>query len=313
MTHAPNVTLSILTARTDVRFMLETIPHLVRMCNHPFAEKVLVVDTAPIRDLYRSRPGIGTKEDLEWSCGRLVDQGVIDRVARIDYSPEFRSLAYRKHFGREIGHTHDCYGYPILGSVFPFEDCRTQYLLHFDCDMLLHQAPGHSWIDDGVRVLRSNSDVLFVSPLPAPPHPDGLLKRQESYERDPRGFYRLKTFTSRKFLLDRDRFASCLPIRPRYLSLRGRIERFRTKTSALRPWETMISAFLKSSRFIRADLDSPNAWTLHTPDHGSRFVEHLPGFIPLIEAGEYPAEQAGDYDQLLEPWVALVQRRASEG
>jgi hypothetical protein len=307
-----DVTLSVLAARTDVRFMLHTIPHLVRMNDHPFAERVLVIDTAPVRGLYRSRPGIGSTEDLERCCATLVDAGVIDRVARIDYTAAFRRAAYRKHFGREVGHTHDAYGYPILGSVFAVEDCRTRYLLHFDCDMMMHQHPGHSWIDDAVRLMQLRSDVLFVSPLPGPPHPRGHLQRQEAYERED-GFYRMKVFTSRKFLVDRERFEACLPIEPRYVSWRARIRQALTSRSALHPWETMVSEFMKRSRYSRADLDSPRAWTLHPQDRGPGFFENLPALLDAIEAGVYPPDQAGEYDIVLPSWLALVRSRAGSG
>src|SRR5690606_25928630 len=58
------VSLSILVARTDVSFMRQPIPRLVRSCAYPFAERALVVDTAPLGAAYASRPSIGSAEDL---------------------------------------------------------------------------------------------------------------------------------------------------------------------------------------------------------------------------------------------------------
>ncbi len=304
-----DVTLSILVARTDVRFMMHTIPHLVRMNNYPFAERVLVVDTMPLSGQYRNRPGIGTMEELRDCCTRLKEAGVIDRIVEIDYSRGFRRRAYRKHFGRDIGHTHNTRGYPILGSVFALESCQTRYFLHFDSDMLMWQSPAHSWIDDGVRLLRSRPEVLCVLPLAGPPHPDGALRQQVEYRHDPNGFYCFKAFTSRKFLVDRERFDLLLPMRPNILPRRARLRQFLTGKSALCPWEAMVTESLMSSQFIRADLDSPRAWTLHTPDHGPRFLQYLPEVLCLIETGEFPPEQAGDYDLMLEPWISMIEAR----
>ncbi len=43
-----NCSLWMLAARTDIPYMMHTIPHLVRMSNFPFTEVVLAIDTAPL-------------------------------------------------------------------------------------------------------------------------------------------------------------------------------------------------------------------------------------------------------------------------
>src|ERR687891_1094535 len=86
--------LSILVARTDTRFMLHTIPHLVRTCRFPFARRVLMVDTAPLGRRYRRKPGIGTTEELHACCTQLLQAGVVDAITPIDYSPPYRRRIY---------------------------------------------------------------------------------------------------------------------------------------------------------------------------------------------------------------------------
>ena len=68
------VSLWILAARTDVPYMLQTIPHQIRACNYPFTERVLAVDTAPLTGDKRYRYDTGSQEQLESACQTLVEQ-----------------------------------------------------------------------------------------------------------------------------------------------------------------------------------------------------------------------------------------------
>ena len=83
--------LSIMVARTDIPFMMETIPHLVRTSHYPFVERVLFLDTAPLTGDKVGRPGIGTLEQLRENCAQLVAMGVVDRLVDMDYNDAYRS------------------------------------------------------------------------------------------------------------------------------------------------------------------------------------------------------------------------------
>jgi hypothetical protein len=296
--------LSIMVARTDIPFMMQTIPHLVRSCQFHFLERVLFVETAPLSGVFRDRPGVGTLEELRDCCDRLLRAGVVDRVMDIDYSEATRKRIYQKHFGQDVRFTHDYRGASVFGFIYSLEALSGDHVLHFDSDMLLHQQSSHNWIAEGMALLRSCPDVMFVSPLPGCPTQDGRLKqRHVSYTLDPRGFYGFKTFTSRKFLVNRQRLGQMLPILPSWVSWKRRLLGMVTGKSALNVWEVMMSEALRSSNYLRADLSSPQAWTLHTPEHGAVFVQALPQVIVGVESGQYPIEQVGDYDLRLEAWV----------
>jgi hypothetical protein len=303
---AASCDLTILVARTDTQFMLRTIPHLVRACRFPFARRFLMVDTAPLGRRYGRKPGIGTPEELQEACHRLVQDGVVDDLVPIDYSRDSRRRIYRKHFAGPMRQTHSHGGYPILGSIQALEESRADYLVHFDSDMLLHQDAGFSWIDEGVKLLRAHPDLLAVLPRSGPPRPDGRLQQQEetgeAFEPDARGLYCFKTFTSRVFLVDRRRFDRLLPLRPR-LPLIELLRNYLTAHSTMPEWETMIGYRLKETAFVRADLSSTRAWTLHPDDRGERFQAALPSLIERIEQGTYPAGQGGYYDLQLDLWA----------
>ena len=295
--------LSILVARTDISFMMQTIPHLVKSCQFEFLERVLFVETAPLSGVFRDRPGVGTLEQLRDCCDRLLRDGVVDRVVDIGYSKATRQRIYNKHFGQDVRFTHDYRGASVFGFIYSLEAVKGDYILHFDSDMLLYQQRNHSWILEGIALLKSCPDVMFVSPLSGCPMPDGSLKqRSVTYQCDPRGFYAFKEFTSRKFLVDRSRLEQMLPIQPSWMSQKRKWLSYFTQKSALNVWEITMSKALQSSQYIRADMNSLLAWTLHTPDHGATFIQALPQVIEKIEIGDYPPEQAGDYDLQLEAW-----------
>ncbi len=295
-------------ARTDFSFIEHSIPHLTDACQYEFADRFVVVDTGPLAGDFLSRPGVGTLEEIFDCCDRLIADGKLDRIVPIDYSAKFRRQVYRKHFGRDVRFARDYRGSTVLGSLVPIEAARTRYLVYFDSDLLMYQQPGASWIDRGIELLQKHEDILVVTPLSGPPTADGSLQQRGiSYARDrARGIYRFKEFTNRKFLIDCHRFSRILPIPPRWVSWKRRLASAFTGKSALLNWEAMLSEYLQTTPYIRAELASSEAWMLHTPDHGSAFIENLPDIIAKVEAGWFPPEQAGDYDLQLDRWLTTA-------
>jgi hypothetical protein len=326
-----------LVARTDVPYMLQTIPHQLRSCNYPFVEKVLAVDTAPLTGDKVSRYNTGSQKDLEVACQRLVEQGVADRIVKIDYEPARVKQIYQKYFGSEqakqmLSHTHNWKGSTVYASLYCIEESATNYFLHFDADMLLHQAPNFDWISEAINLMKSVGTIAAIRPLCGAPHPEGKLFQPNPYLKDERGFYAHKFFSMRAYLIDRQQFAKLSPIplmwkfpplRSRLLppplqNLSAKIEgKLRHKKSyppqgAIESFEPMTSKRLQMTDFVRADLASPQAWTIHPAKHGADFIDALPKLIQLIEQGQYPPEQAGHYDLLLDAWWQLLSRDRSE-
>lgn len=298
--------------------MMQTIPHLVRSCQYPFHKKVLVIDTAPLSGEKVNRPGVGTLEQLRENCAELIHRGIIDDTIDMDYSSAYRQRIYQKHFGTtRLKPTHNFKGYPILGSIFAIEAVPGDYILHFDSDMLLHQKSGFNWISAGIELLERREDVMFVRPLSGPPGEDGAFYQTKTYSVDREGFYRFDFFGSRTFLLQKERFNTLLPLPVLWTRYRNHwlkqlppillteIHNFLGRGD-LDSWEVMVSRKLEKTPYTRATLANPQAWTLHPIDRGPRFIENLPYLIQRIEAGEFPPEQAGHYDLILEAWLSEV-------
>lgn len=298
--------------------MMHTIPHLVRTCAFPFSERTLVVDTAPLTGDKVGRPGIGSMDDLRDRCRQLLQDGVVDRVIDMDYSDAYRRRMYQKHLGNPlIRPTHNYKGYPILGTIYSIEAVSGDYVLHFDSDMLLHQQPGYCWIDEAIAILERRPTIMMIRPMAGPPlQPGTILQNTAIY--DPDGFFTFRTFGSRVYLIHRERFDTLLPLpvmwRPfkrewmdRLPTAAQTMMSYVTGIGKLDSWEKMVTQALQRRQdWVRVNMDNPKAWTLHPKDRGDRFIRALPDIIRMIEAGEYPPEQAGKYDMILDPWLQTL-------
>lgn len=285
----------------------------MRMCNYSFSQKVVAVDTSPLAGDFLTRSSVGTLAELEACCDRLLASGVVDKVIHIDFSEVYHHRVYGKHLHEGIRETHDFRGAPVLGYIFSLEQAQSDYLLHFDTDMLIYQDTNYNWIEDAIDKLRQYPEIACVAPLSGPPTEDGLLYQEVPYERDPRGFYLFKEFTSRKFLVDIKRFENLLPLRTSWMAISKGSNPHHLLEGATNPpaaqrkldrWEKMVSNQLRETQYYRADLATCSAWDLHSSySHDHVFVKNLPRIIEKVESGWYPPEQAGHYDLLLQFWL----------
>jgi len=200
--------------------------------------------------------------------------------------------------------THCFRGYPIYGSFKQFLDTDSEYILHLDCDMLFYEAPGFSWIHEGIRVMEENEDVLCVLPRGGPPTKNGSLHQgNTAYEVDEkRGLYLFKNFTSRHYLIHRDRFLSLLPLKPLWLSWREPIKSRLFGNGKMLCWEATVEHALEKSSMWRADLMTDQAWSLHPGDRSAEFYQLLPQIIASVNRNEFPQEQRGHFDLRLSDW-----------
>jgi hypothetical protein len=310
----PSCSLWFFAARTDVSFIMHTIPHLVKMSQFPFEERVIAIDTAPLSGEKVNRPGIGTMEQLRQCTEKLVRDGVLDRVVEFNYDPDYRAHVYQKHFGSPLSSTHNYKGYPIFGSIFKIEECCSDYMVHYDSDMMLYQEPSHSWITEGIEIMERHPEMMFARPLSGPPTDDGTIYVQHPIEKHPEGFYQHNFFGSRVYLVNCRRLDRLLPIPILWRSYKNTLlDRFPdglkawsnivTGKGKLDSWEIMVSRRLEQTHYYRATLINPRAWTLHPVDRSSAFQRAWPTILEKIEAGIYPPRQAGYYDLISELWL----------
>lgn len=296
--HSPDAcSLSILAGPPDAPFVRETVRHLARVQNHAFVDRALVIDTLPPAP---GRSTAGTPE-LIAAAEQLKSEGEVDRVIRLDAACAARRASDVRHFGRAVKWDRDFRGIPLRGWTAGLDASNAPYHVHYDCDILLHQADGYSWVAAGVELLRTVPELLTVAPHPGPP--GAALLQSDPFDTDPRGFHRFATFSSRRFVIDRGRYAAALPLSPRAASRRHRLRSLFGGGSPVLNWELMVEAMMRERRLYRGHLTDPRAWALHAPDHGPRFCALLPAVIARVDRGDYPRAQAGRYDLDLAAWA----------
>jgi hypothetical protein len=206
--------------------------------------------------------------------------------------------------GHSYSETHCFRGYPIYGSFKQFIDTEAKYILHLDCDMIFYESPGFSWIQEGIKIMEENEDILCVLPRGGPPTKDRSLHQgTTSYKIDEkRGLYLFKNFTSRHYLIHRERFLSLLPLKPLWLSWREPINSRLFGNGKMLCWEAMVEHALEKSDMWRADLMTDEAWSLHPGDRSVEFYQLLPQIIESVNLNEFPEEQRGHFDLRLNDW-----------
>ena len=200
--------------------------------------------------------------------------------------------------------THCFRGYPINGSFKQFLGTDSKYILHLDCDMIFYEEPSFSWVNEGIKIMEENKDILCVLPRGGPQTKDGSLHQGTTqYQVDEkRGLYLFKNFTSRHYLIHRERFLSLLPLKPLWLSWREPIKSRLFGNGKMLCWETMVEHALEKSDMWRADLMTDEAWSLHPGDRSVEFYQLLPQIIESVNLNEFPEEQRGHFDLRLNEW-----------
>jgi hypothetical protein len=226
-------------------------------------------------------------------------------------SPEQVRKLSKIHLGKTYSETHCFRGYPIHGSFRQFHNHGSEYVLHLDCDMIFHEEPEYSWIREGIKLMEQNPDIACVLPRGGPPTDNGSLHQGTTeYKVDnERHAYLFKNFTSRHYLVHRKRFMELLPMKPLWLSWREPLKSMFFGNGKMLCWESMVEHAMEGSSFWRADLMSHKAWSIHPGERSEKFHNMLPHVINRINQGEYPNEQAGHFDLILDSWEIFINEK----
>ena len=306
MTHTP-IKAFIFVARSDKVFIEYTLPHLIDVCRNGLAEVTVIIDT--------KKPG-GILGNFIKQYDLSAITNVVQQIQKSHpFTTEFSfyenihiKQLNKKQLGYPYKETHCFRGYPIYGSFKQFFDTEAKYILHLDCDMIFYEEPDFSWLKEGVRVMEENDDILCVLPKGGPPKIDGELYQGSTPYRldEKRKLYLFKNFTSRHYLIHRERFLSLLPLKPLWLSWR---EPFKSRffgNGKLLCWESIVGEALNKSQFWRADLLTDKAWSLHAGDRSDQFYAMLPKIINSVRDSKFPDKQRGHYDLCMTDWTEFL-------
>ena len=293
----------IFVARTDESFIRITLPPLLEMASNAGCMTTIVVDA-------RKPKGV---------IGQSLQQSELSKILSIlneikekiffeieVFTPIQKDVLEisKIHFGKPYRETHCFRGYPVHGSIRQFHDHYSEYILHLDSDMLFYEEKGFSWIAAGIHMMEENKDILCVLPRGGPPALNGSLNQGSTeYQLDKkRGVFLFKNFTSRHYLIHRKRFLKLLPMEPLWLSWREPIKSKFLGNGKMLCWESIVEKALYKSQLWRADLMTAKAWSIHPGVRCERFTNLIPEIVNRVNLGEYPQQQAGYFDLMLNSW-----------
>jgi hypothetical protein len=261
-------------------------------------EVVLILDTHQSRGRFAE----GWEERLP-KMRLLLDKCCADYpntyLREVDYSPEAMASVGSLFFGQQSVPTKDFRGGPFYSYFFGLYAAKHNYVFHMDSD-LMFGGGSSTWIAEAVQLLIEKTDILTCSPLPGPPTSDGQLKTQTAELESHNSLaFRFSHFSSRLFLLDKQRFASKikqLPLNPPSIS--NIVKAWFEGNPAYELPEILFSQAMSKHGLFRVDFlgHEPGMWSIHPPYRSDLFYQKLPEIIQRIETGNIPEAQRGDYD-----------------
>jgi glycosyltransferase involved in cell wall biosynthesis/SAM-dependent methyltransferase/peptidoglycan/xylan/chitin deacetylase (PgdA/CDA1 family) len=143
---------------------LHQVRHLERQLSRPraFDELVLLVD--PHEGPFPRAHCAGNIKKLRQVTKQLLDEGVADR--EIDGLHDGFAAAEwsRRWTGQEAHHSHCANGQPTTSILMAFEQCKGDYILHADADILISRPdPSFDHIADAVDVFNEHPDAVTLS------------------------------------------------------------------------------------------------------------------------------------------------------
>ena len=297
----------IFTARSDTSFIEITLPYLIKLIEKSNSKVSLILDTRNPSGVLGSTLSQSNLSEIKSKIDNIRNKLKFELITSHYNLKSIRSKN-RIQFNSPHRETHCFRGYPIYGSFRQFLDTDLKYILHLDCDMIFYEEPAFSWVQEGIRIMEENEDILCVLPRGGPPTQDGTLHQGTTpYQVDEkRGLYLFKNFTSRHYLIHRERFLSLLPLKPLWLSWREPIKSKLFGNGKMLCWEAIVEHALTKSNMWRADLMTEKAWSIHPGDRSEDFYQHLPQIIDSVSKNEFPEAQRGHFDLRLSDWKEFL-------
>jgi hypothetical protein len=241
----------------------------------------------------------------------LKSRGVLDRVYYLhEGDPLIHDLS-AKYFRGHITQTHDYGGCALMSYVAAFELVDARYVLHYDADMLLHQADGYDWAKQAVTFCQASEGAVAATPRTSPPfskhtgQPDAPSLRQGRPYFRVDGGWKDDWFSTRCFLLDRERLTRYVPFMKGRLFWETMFVKYFNRGYPRSP-EIMMNRRIGGSGGWRLNLESESAWLLHPHDKPPKYIEMLPGILEAVTAGHVPDQQRGNTEVNVDAWDAYL-------
>jgi hypothetical protein len=250
----------------------------------------------------------------------MLREGHFDEVVYLLPGNELFPHLAQKYLRNVVRETHDYAGCALMSYLAGIELTRTQFVLHYDADMLLYQAPGYDWAQEAIALMTGEDSIVAATPRICPPRDDAAETAQSlglgGLTLEPtNGGWRDPWFSTRCFLLDRTKLDAFLPLMKGRLLLETLVVKYLRRGYPRSP-EIMLHRRIGGGGGSRLQLATKRAWLLHPLSKPPKYLELLPAIHEAVLGGEHPAEQAGNPEIDIPAWdrfLRLEPRHLSSG
>ena len=313
------LTLQINLAVSDRSYAQHIVPALARSHRAAAREIVVTIDFTKPQKTKLTDPAVRCKEpdftrqleELQALAESWQREGQIDRVHCLRQDDPWLKEVTRKYSGPWIPETHDYGGRPIAGYWAGIETASTRFVIHYDGDMFLYQAPGFDWAAHAIPFLKSQDLALSASPRLTPPFAartglgDYASAEEGMWMYPVPGGWKQYYFSTRAFVVDREKLERHLPLGRGAILREQMLVKYLRRgfpRSAEKMWWTTTGA----AGAYRLMLSTEQAWVLHPNWKPPEFASVVPSIVDCVNANRVPDAQLGHPDLDWEAWQAFV-------
>ena len=310
-----NITLQINLSPGDINYAHLTVPALVKK-HQDIESRLLVVDCCRPQKTKLVNPEIKFPiEIFEKKVEKIISiseqlkkDGLVTDIYYLKPNDPLIKELSKKYLSGIYDCTHSGGGTANMSYWAAIELPTTQFVLHYDGDMLLYQKEGYSWVDEAISHFKDNEKIITVLPRDAPPafeifdkvptYHEGVSS--EGYEK----YWLNEFFSTRHFLLDKERLVPFLPLMKGKILVETLLRKYGGRVFPRDP-EIVLFSRLSSRHAKRLILKSGDAWMLHPNNKPKEYIDILPQMIKMIDAGISPEAQKGYANIKLDEWVSF--------
>lgn len=308
------VTLQINVSPGDVLYAHITVPALIEQ--HTEVDKILlVVDTCKPGRTKITIPEIQFPEPMfSEKVKKIIDitTNICNQYSGTEMfvlepnDPVIKTLG-KKYLDDWYYNTHDYGGCANMAYWLGFDLPQTQYVAHYDADILLYQKEKYFWTEEAIQLMGKNKTVVASCPRHNTPFPTSYKIPSFNHGvpfRKVQGGWLDNWFSTRCLLIDKLRLQNYLPL------LTGKIL-FETLAAKYfhrgypRSPEVVLHRKIGSKKGYRLILNNFDSWIMHPHSKPEKYIKNLPAILELIQNGIFPKDHIGDNLEL-EKWLELI-------
>ncbi len=206
--------------------------------------------------------------------------------------------------------THSGGGTANVSYWLGIELVKTRYMLHLDADMILFSKTGYNWYVEALEYFKNDEHIASAVPRLCPPsikkefinvpsEHEGVASVEKEY------YWENSWFSTRQFLLDRDRFNRYFPLVRGRMLFEFLVRKYSYRVFPRDP-EIVLGYAISSRGGKRIVLKNRDAFYLHPVTKTDAFVNNLPVIIDSINRNQIPPSQFGKEDMDLAGWLKFI-------